>query len=112
MAFALAVVYDLWLFDRLIRWEYEHEREQWERDGKPAGYFWRATECTFWSSMAAAKHLGFVWLFKTPRWIADKPECRRCLFQIRVIALIIYLAVGAVISRLHPFQAWYRILHG
>ena len=39
LAFA-AVVYGMWVFDRLIRWEYEHHREQWERDGKPVGIFW------------------------------------------------------------------------
>ena len=112
MAAVLAAVYNMWLFDRLVRWEYEHQREQWERDGKPSGCFWRAVECTFWSSSTAAKQVGFAWLFKTPRWIGESSECRRWLFQMRVIALISCLAVGALISPLHPLQSWYKVLHG
>ena len=39
------VLYNLWLFDCLARWEYEHHREQWERDGKPSGFLaWRPKE--------------------------------------------------------------------
>jgi hypothetical protein len=35
------VLFYMRLFDRLVRWEYQHHREQWERDGKPDGFFWR-----------------------------------------------------------------------
>lgn len=95
-----AVLYQMYLVDRLVRWEYEHHREQWERDGKPDGYFWHATECAFWSSDVAKKQVGFVWLFKTPRWIAERPECRRWLFQMRGITWVGSLAIASLVVRI------------
>jgi hypothetical protein len=94
------ILYQMSLFDRLIRWEYEHHRDQWERDGKPDGYFWRAGECKFWSSDMAKKRLTGVWLFKTPGWVATSPECRRWLAQTRVICLMSMLAVSVLLARL------------
>jgi hypothetical protein len=98
----LSVVYGMWLFDCLVRWEHEHYREQWERDGKPDGYFWRAEDCAArsWSSDSAKKRLGFVWLFRTPSWIAERTECRRWLVQMRVLSGATSLGVLGVLSRL------------
>ncbi|HXB02762.1 MAG TPA: hypothetical protein VNV15_08105 [Opitutaceae bacterium] len=84
----LGVVYTMWLFDCLVRWEYDNHREQWERDGKPDGFFWRAKECVFWSSDLAKKKLGFWWMVKTPDWISESPKLRRQLFQMRIIFYI------------------------
>lgn len=97
------ILYQMSLFDRLIRWEYDHHRDQWERDGKPDGYFWRAGECKFWSSDMAKKRLTGVWLFKTPGWAATSPECRRWLAQTRITSLVASLILLAVL-----FGAFYR----
>jgi hypothetical protein len=78
----------MWLFDCLVRWEYDHHREQWERDGKPDGFFWRAKECVFWSSDFAKKKLSFWWMFKTPGWISESQRTRRWLFRLRMLFYI------------------------
>ncbi len=99
------ILYQMSLFDRLIRWEYEHHRDQWERDGKPDGYFWRAGESKFWSSDMAKKRLTGVWLFKTPGWAATSPECRRWLAQTRVVSFVAALAVATTLLRI--FFRWH-----
>ena len=79
IAFIIAVsaaAYGSWLFDKLVRWEYENHRSEWERDGKPDGYFWRPAEATRWASDNAKKRLGLAWLFITPQWIETQPKCR------------------------------------
>jgi hypothetical protein len=96
----LGVVYQMWQFDCLVKCEYEYHRDQWERDGKPDGYFWRAKESTLWSSDAAKKRLGFLWLFKTPGWTIQRPECGRWLVRMRIITLAGALVVVALLSRL------------
>lgn len=93
------VVYVMWLFDRLVRWEYEHCPDQWERDGSPNGYFWRARECRFWSSDIAKHRLGLAWQFHTPPWAADSRECRRWLLRMRIVAVIWYASILAVVVR-------------
>ena len=87
MAIIMTVVYQMWLFDRLVRWEYEHHREQWERDGKPSGFYWRPKECVFWLSHSAMHRLAGVFIFRTPEWAAERPECRRWLALMRAAML-------------------------
>jgi len=93
------VLYNLWLFNCLVRWEYEHHHVQWERDGKPTGLLWRPKECKFWASGRVEQRLNLLWLFKTPEWAAQSPECRRWLVQRRIITSVASLVVLIVLLR-------------
>jgi hypothetical protein len=95
-----AVLYYMRLFDSLVRWEYHHHHEQWERDGKPDGFFWRGEGCVPWSSGVAKKRLDVSWLFKTPGWAAQVPQCRRWLLQRRIISAAAALVVLILFARL------------
>src|SRR5438270_7914412 len=76
------------LFDRLVRAEYEHHRPAWESDGRPAGFFWRAQECDFFTSKLMRIRLTLGWLFRTPAWIASSPALVTILRRHRVAVLI------------------------
>ena len=95
-----AVLYYMRLFDSLVRWEYEHHREQWERDGKPDGFFGRGERCVPWSSGVAKKRLDVAWLFNTPDWAAQAPQCRRWLLQKRIISAAAALVILILFARL------------
>jgi hypothetical protein len=97
MLFISAVFYQMILFDRLVKWEYEHHREQWERDGRPVGYFWKADECGFWSGDNAKKRVEFLWIFRTPRWISESPVCQRWLVKRRAIFIMCCMAVASLL---------------
>ena len=96
----VVVVYSMWLFDCLVKWEYEHHRERWEQDGKPDGFFWRAKECSRWSSDLAKKRVQLSWLFEAPEWIMQRQECRSWLTQMRIIFVVACLAVLIVLVQL------------
>ena|ERR1043165_4520406 len=83
-----AILYSSWLFDRLARYEYEHHREQWERDGRPIGVYWRPSETTIFRSRAGKNWWRLAWLFHTPRWARSSSQCRAWLLQIRCITLL------------------------
>ena len=90
VAFAVGfavVLYAFTMFDRLVRSEYESDREAWERDGRPRGFFWRAPECTWFKSSWAMNRLSFVWLFATPRWVVRSAQCQTWLRHLRVSVL-------------------------
>jgi hypothetical protein len=82
-----SVAWAMWVFDLIVRWQYEHLREQWELDGKPNGIFWCAKESNGRSSEIAKERLFFTLNFKTPRWIAQSPECRRLLSHFRIAGM-------------------------
>jgi hypothetical protein len=92
-------LYNLWLFNCLVRWEYQHQREQWERDGKPTGLLWRPKECEFRLSGNVEQRLNLLWLFTTPEWAAQSPECCRWLAQKRIITLVACIVVLTVLFR-------------
>jgi len=93
-----AIVYQMWQFDCLIRWEFEHCREQWERDGKPSGFFWRPKDCEFWSSNSAMHRLAGVFIFSTPAWAAERSECRRWILRMRLAVLVASLCALSFIG--------------
>ena len=82
-----ALLYSFAMFDRLVRAEYEQDRQAWEADGRPRGFFWRAPECTWFRSAWAINRLSFVWLFKTPTWAAPSAICRGWLRRLRICVL-------------------------
>lgn len=90
-----------WNFHRLLRWEYEHHRAQWESDGKPTVMFGlrMAEECNYSGSRVAYMALFCFWLCHTPPWVMGSPLCLRWLRRYRismvVFALVMVLTVLA-----------------
>jgi hypothetical protein len=93
MTGVLSVVRAIWLFDLLVRWQYENLHEQWERGGKPHGIFWSSNESIGRLSEVANQRLNFAWLFKIPEWVARFPECRRWLSHYRIAVMTANLCV-------------------
>ncbi len=92
--------------DRLIRLEYASHREDWERDGRPWGPYWRPPESGTleqqWRVRNAGRTLAgwgcfYAWLFETPDWIRQDREALKLIFRLRVLALAFALcAAGAL----------------
>jgi hypothetical protein len=104
VAYISILTHAVWSATEIVRWEYEHHRDEWQRDGYPAGLFWRAKECTVWSSNVAIWRLLFVWVFKTPEWASGSPECLRWFHRLRLAALVWILGLGCVMTPLLLFR--------
>lgn len=74
-------------FDRVVRTQYEQDHAAWLEDGKPYGFYWRAKECTWWSSGWAMNRLWWRWLFKTPEWAKQLPTAEMWLRRYRISIL-------------------------
>ncbi len=77
------LLYAFFNFDKLVKIEYQRHNEDWTKDGKPRGFYWRASESTLISSSFAMQKLSFVWLFRTPHWTNDDPEATAYLKKLR-----------------------------
>jgi hypothetical protein len=88
------------VLDFLQKLLYSEVAEEWERDGKPNGFFWQVGERALWSSHIAMKRLDLLWLVETPNWARQNPKCRRWLLQKRILASTTVLAVLALLARL------------
>lgn len=87
------LIYAFVLLDRLIRAEYELDKAAWEADGRPAGFFWRSPECTWFRSYMARNRISFAWLFTTPPWAARAAHCRTWLSRLRIAVLAWNVAI-------------------
>ena len=96
IAAAGVLLYSFAMFDRLVRAQYELYREAWLADGRPRGFFWRAPECTWFSSAWSRNRLSFVWLFRTPVWAAEPGRCRQYLSRLRLSVLIWNVTIVAL----------------
>ena len=87
------LLYAFFNFDRLVKIEYQKHNEDWIKDGKPAGFFWRAPDSSWISSALATQKLSFQWLFKTPEWTIDDAEARDRLRKLRRLVLIFNIGI-------------------
>jgi hypothetical protein len=86
-------------FDQLVELQYKRFPTEWENDGRPSGYFWRApqTRCGAWSR--AGRRLARAWLAGTPCWMKVAPEALRLAQRLRICTLVssIGLVAGFIV---------------
>ena len=88
-------------FDQLVGLEYNSHRAQWEKDGKPRGFFWFPREYwrsqnvgwfNNWKSQYASnwtmQRNHFIWLFSTPEWMKQDEGAQKLVKRFRVLVLI------------------------
>ena len=104
LAFVSVVItaYLLWVVDCVVRWEHEHCHDDWVRDGKPNGFFWTNSECTFfWSTFSRNRLALRIACFSTPNW-ARNIRCRMWILQLRAFGgVLIGGIIAFVLVRLH-----------
>ena len=86
--FLVISIYSVIRFDRLLRIEYETNRETWIADGKPKGSFWWAPGEDSYQNAMAAQYFMFKVIFITPDWIDQHGTAKGYLRQLRIAALI------------------------
>jgi hypothetical protein len=99
----------IWLFltfDGLVRLEYVSYRPEWEKDGRPRGYFWIAPEDrrSFRISFRrewAFNRINFVWTFSTPNWMRENPQAVLLVRRFRMLIFLwnaSFIAIPALIA--------------
>ena len=73
------------LFDLILYLEHEYHNEEWEKDGRPGGFFWSPEGVSAWAGPFARGSLASAWLFSTPAWVSADQRARRLLFWYRAV---------------------------
>ncbi len=92
------------VFDKLVWLEYFSYRSNWEKDGKPHGFFWVPPESRCaggwlvrFGSSAAQRRKSIGWVFVTPEWMRGDPQALRLVFWLRVLVLTWNVGLGSAI---------------
>lgn len=90
--FMLAAFY---YFDRMIKIQYAEFKDEWEKAGRPHGFFWVPKESTGRSkvlpkgaSTRARTRQFFSWLFRAPEWLTQNSAAKNHLLKVRVLLFI------------------------
>lgn len=82
--FLAAGIATLFLYERLVKREYEVAREAWEADGRPPGFAWAPPGTSVmrsWTRGAAY----FRWIAQTPPWIREDAIARTLQRRLRLL---------------------------
>ena len=88
--------------DRLVRILHDEYSEHWTRLGRPVGMLYIPRGVNWWQGIGSLLALVCESLFKTPEWVADKPELLFLVKRLRwcIALVIVSLVAGIALQRL------------
>lgn len=72
--FAAILLRSFFIFDDILRKEYLEHPSEWEKDGKPIGFFWVPKGGTVILGSYARSSLATKWAFSVPTWAKSRPD--------------------------------------
>ena len=105
MVLIVAVPASFYFLDRLIRYEYEFHRDEWERDGRPNSPFFRPPETTWFRSGMAFQRCALRWPLHTPSWVREDPSARALLRSLRWCLLTWNIGFISLVVFIRPHVA-------
>jgi hypothetical protein len=82
-------VYGFLQYDKLVEFANAEYPNDWQRDGRPDGFFCRYTDGNQWQRGSVLMR----WVFSTPDWIKLHDEAASWLRRLRVCILIWYVGM-------------------
>jgi len=92
---APALIYAFLVFDEILEKEYREHRTEWEKAGRPIGFFWVPKEGKVLAGSAARNRLWMSWFFSPPTWSKSRSDAAP-LFKKLKIAEITFVSLWVV----------------
>ena len=83
---ALLTAFFSW--DAVVSGEYRRHRAEWERDGRPNGFLWRAAGTVLTVPKSAGNWRASGWILHTPLWVNDTPSAQDALTRVRCAVIV------------------------
>lgn len=98
---AALILYGLTV-DRLVSILHDEYTEHWTRLGRPVGMLYIPKGANWWQGFGALLALVCDSLFKTPKWLADKPDLLFLVKRLRwcIALVVVTLVAGLALQRL------------
>ena len=100
--FMVLLLGSCFVYERLVKREYQVAREAWETDGRPPGFVWAPPGTSVLRSWTRGIAY-FRWIAETPSWIRQDETARTLQRRLRMLWLTASVAwLWAVILALLP----------
>jgi hypothetical protein len=73
--FFASILPSFFVYERLVKREYEIARDAWEADNRPPGVFWAPPGTSAMRSLTRGRVMS-LWIQSTPQWIRADPTAR------------------------------------
>jgi hypothetical protein len=98
VSFSLCL-YSFLIFDRILKIEHSEFPSDWERDGRPTGFFWKPPDGRFLEGSAARSSLAFEWVFSPPPWSKRDSRTEKLFKKLRTSVFTFWaLCVGIFVA--------------
>lgn len=75
-------------WDAVVSSEYRTHHAEWERDGRPNGFLWRAEGTVLTEPKSAGNWRASGWILRTPTWANDAPAVEEALTRVRCAVIV------------------------
>lgn len=82
-AFLVSLFRLFFIFDHLLKYQYEHYQDEWLRNGKADGFFWHAEGTTYAEGIQARGHLLETFRQGIPSWVVSNNDTLLLLKKFR-----------------------------
>ena len=72
------------LFDKVLKFQYRNYRSEWEKAGKPIGFFWIPSESILFGGSIQRSVRVLSWTFGDEYWMPKEPAILRTLLYMRL----------------------------
>lgn len=90
-AAALFVITAFVLFDRILRFQYQSFREEWEKQGKAIGFWWIPPNSSLFSGSLQRAVRSLSWTFGSEDWMKTDPKIIKMVWLMRVCIFAFWL---------------------
>ncbi|HQU85695.1 MAG TPA: hypothetical protein PKY59_21345 [Pyrinomonadaceae bacterium] len=71
------------LFDRIVKFQFENYWDEWEKIGKPSGFFLSIGDSTFLTSSLSRNIRIISWTFASDEWMKKEPSVIKKVWLMR-----------------------------
>ena len=92
---ASLVLVSFGLFDRILRFQVENFQSDWEKEGKPIGFFWIPEDSSFISGSFQRSVRLLSWTFWSEPWMKNEPTVKKTALVMRSCIFAFWLSFAA-----------------
>jgi len=88
---AISLLSAFLMFDRIVKFQFENYRDEWEKSGKPNGVFTSIGDSTFLTSSLSRNIKLISWAFASDEWMKKEPSIIKKVWLMRSAVYVFWL---------------------
>lgn len=88
---AISLLSAFLIFDRIVKFQFESYQDEWEKSGKPDGFFLSIGDSSFLTSSLSRNVRLLSWTFASDEWMKKEPSIIKKVWLMRSSVYVFWL---------------------